>query len=73
MALSGGFTPIEAMPKWIQPLSYFDPIAHFAALARSVMVRGAGPEVVYVQLFALGVIAAPLVRFSASRFGSQMS
>jgi ABC-2 type transport system permease protein len=22
MALSGGFTPIEAMPKWIQPFTY---------------------------------------------------
>ena len=72
-ALSGGFTPIEAMPKWIQPFSLPNPIAHFATLARSVMVRGAGLEVVYVQLFALGLIAALLVGFSASRFRSQMS
>jgi ABC-type multidrug transport system permease subunit len=40
MALSGGFTPIEAMPKWIQPFTYLNPIAHFAGLARAVMVRG---------------------------------
>jgi ABC-2 type transport system permease protein len=73
MALSGGFTPIEAMPKWIQPFSYLNPIAHFATLARSVMVRGAGLDVVYVQLLALGLIAAVLVGFSASRFRSQMS
>ena len=25
MALSGGFTPIEAMPKWIQPFTYTNP------------------------------------------------
>jgi ABC-type multidrug transport system permease subunit len=24
MALSGGFTPIEAMPKWIQPFTYLN-------------------------------------------------
>ena len=30
MALSGAFTPIEAMPKWIQPFTYLNPIAHFA-------------------------------------------
>jgi ABC-2 type transport system permease protein len=40
MALSGGFTPIEATPKWIQPFTYLNPIAHFAGLARAVMVRG---------------------------------
>jgi drug efflux transport system permease protein len=42
MALSGSFTPIEAMPKWIQPFTQLDPIARFAALARSVMVLGRG-------------------------------
>jgi hypothetical protein len=26
MALSGGFTPIEAMPKWIQPFTYLNPV-----------------------------------------------
>ena len=25
MALFGGFTPIEAMPKWIQPFTYLTP------------------------------------------------
>jgi hypothetical protein len=45
------------MPKWIQPFTYLNPIAHFAGLARAVMVRGSELDVVYVQLFALGVIA----------------
>jgi ABC-2 type transport system permease protein len=73
MALSGGFTPIEAMPQWIQPFAYLNPIAHFAGLARGVLVRGSGLEVVYIQLFALGVIASVLVGFSAWRFRGQMS
>jgi drug efflux transport system permease protein len=73
MALSGGFTPIEAMPKWIQPFTYLNPIAHFATLARGVLVRGAGVDVVYVQLLALGFIATLLVGFSAWRFRGQMS
>ncbi|HXD96397.1 MAG TPA: ABC transporter permease, partial [Candidatus Acidoferrum sp.] len=40
--LSGGLTPIEAMPKWVQPLTLFNPIAHFATIARSVLIKGAG-------------------------------
>ena len=37
------------------------------------MVRGAGMDVVYIQLVALALIATLLVSFSASRFRSQMS
>jgi ABC-type multidrug transport system permease subunit len=73
MALSGGFTPIETMPKCIQPFTYLNPIAHFAALARGVLVRGSGLDVVYAQLLALGFIATLLVGFSAWRFRGQMS
>jgi drug efflux transport system permease protein len=73
MALSGGSTPIEAMPKWIQPFTCLNPIAHFAGLARAVMVRGSELDVVYVQLLALGVIASVLVGFSAWKFRGQMS
>jgi hypothetical protein len=67
------FTPIEAMPKWIQPFTYLNPIAHFATLARGVLVRGSGLDVVYGQLLALGFIATLLVGFSAWRFRGQMS
>ncbi len=73
MALSGGFTPIEAMPKWIQPFTYLNPIALFATLARGVLVRGSGLDVVYALLLALGFIATLLVGFSAWRFRGQMS
>ena len=74
MALSSGFTPTEAMPKWIQPFTYLNPIAHFARLARGVLVRGSDLEVVYLQLFALGVAAWVLVGFSAWKFrGGRMS
>ena len=39
-----------------------------ASLARSVMVRGAGLEVVYLPLCVLALIATVLVGFSAWRF-----
>ncbi|HKW93723.1 MAG TPA: ABC transporter permease, partial [Methylomirabilota bacterium] len=48
--LSGGLTPIEAMPKWVQPVTLVNPIAHFATVARSVLIKGAGLDVVYPNL-----------------------
>ncbi|HXJ84982.1 MAG TPA: ABC transporter permease [Candidatus Methylomirabilis sp.] len=71
-ALSGAFTPIEAMPKWIQPWTLLNPIAHFSTIVRSVLVKGAGLDVVYPHVLALIVIAAILVSVSAWRFRRQL-
>jgi ABC-2 type transport system permease protein len=71
--LSGALTPIEAMPKWIQPITYLNPIAHFASVARSVLLKGAGLGVVYPHLLALFLLAVILVGVSAWRFRSQHS
>jgi drug efflux transport system permease protein len=71
--LSGGLTPIEAMPTWVQPLTLLNPIAHFAILARSVLVKGAGLDVVYPNLLALLGLAALFVGVSAWRFRRQLT
>jgi ABC-2 type transport system permease protein len=70
--LSGALTPIEAMPKVVQPLTLLNPIAHFATIARSVLVKGAGLDVVYPNLLALIVLAALFVGVSAWRFRRQL-
>ena len=71
--LSGALTPIEAMPKWVQPLTHLNPIAHFAIIARSVLVKGAGLDVVYPHLLALAAFSIVLVGISAWRFRGQLS
>jgi ABC-2 type transport system permease protein len=71
--LSGGLTPIEAMPKWVQPVTLVNPIAHFATIARSVLVKGAGLDVVYPNLLALMALATLFVGISAWRFRRQLS
>ena len=71
--LSGGLTPIEAMPKWVQPVTLFNPIAHFATIARSVLIKGGGLDVVYPNLLALIALASLFVGISAWRFRRQLS
>jgi ABC-2 type transport system permease protein len=71
--LSGALTPIEAMPRWIQPVTLLNPIAYFASVARAVLVKGAGLDVVYLQLVALVALAVGLVGVSAWRFRRQYS
>jgi ABC-2 type transport system permease protein len=71
--LSGALTPIEAMPRWIQPVTLLNPIAYFASVARAVLVKGAGLDVVYLQLLVLAALAFGLVGVSAWRFRRQYS
>ena len=38
-SFSGALTPVEAMPKWLQPLSVVNPIYHFTVIARGSVQR----------------------------------
>ncbi|MDI7861947.1 ABC transporter permease [Rhizobiaceae bacterium n13] len=69
MLLSGGMTPMESMPAWLQyTMKTISPSPHFVSFAQSVLYRGAGLSVVWPQLLtflALGVVyyAISLYRF----------
>lgn len=71
--LSGATTPIEAMPAWLQPVTAINPVKHFAIIARGIMLKGSGVDVLYRELLALAVIALVMVSLSAWRFRKQLS
>ncbi len=66
--LSGGFTPRESMPEFIQTIMLAAPNTHFVILAQGILFRGAGIEVVWPQFVALFIIASILFFFSLRRF-----
>jgi ABC-2 type transport system permease protein len=71
--LSGALTPVEAMPGWLQPLTYLNPVRHFAVISRGVMLKGVGLGVLYPYFLALAGFAALLVGVSVWRFRRQLS
>ena len=71
--LSGATTPIEAMPEWMQPLTNLNPVKHFAVLARGVMLKGVGLEVLYPNFLALLVFTIILVGVSVWHFRKQLN
>ena len=71
--LSGATTPIEAIPNWLQPITYLNPVRHFASLARGVMLKGVGIEVVYPNLLTLIVFTIVLMGLSTWRFRAQLN
>ena len=52
-SLSGAFTPVEAMPKWLQPVAQFNPIQHFGQISRGAMVKGSGIATLWPNFLAL--------------------
>lgn len=71
-SLSGALTPIEAMPKWMQPLTLANPIRHFSVIARSVLLKGASIDTLWPNFLALFLITAILLSLSVWRFRKQL-
>ena len=71
--LSGGNSPRESMPELLQNIMLVAPTTHFVELGQSVLFRGAGIEVVWVQLLALAVIGATLFSLSLLRLRKTIS
>lgn len=47
--LSGGSTPVESQPKWLQYLTYFLPARHFVSFSQIIIYRGGGIRAVWLQ------------------------
>lgn len=54
LLMSGLFTPVSGMPGWAQRIAEFNPMMHFIALMRAVMLKGAGVLDVWRHLLVLG-------------------
>ncbi|MFG1431244.1 ABC transporter permease [Xanthobacter sp. V2C-8] len=66
--LSGGFTPLESMPQWLQAAMQASPSTQFVAFAQAILYRGAGMETVwprFLATFAIGMLffSVALARF----------
>lgn len=55
--LSGVFWPIQAIPEWLRPLSYFVPPTYAVDACRAVMLKGWGLDKIWPDLLALVIFA----------------
>jgi ABC-2 type transport system permease protein len=72
-SLSGALNPIEAMPKWLQPLTVLNPVHHFAAIVRGSMLKGSGFMDLWPNFLGLLLFTVVLVALSITRFRKQLS
>jgi ABC-2 type transport system permease protein len=69
--LSGGTTPLDAMPQWLQRAMQFSPTTHFVDSSMAILFRGAGffdiwPQFAAMSALGLVFFAGALARFRAT-------
>ncbi len=70
--LSGAIAPIESMPSVFRFLSFFDPLRHYVAINRSLILKGVGLGEIWHDAIALLIFATVLLTISIKRFRSQL-
>lgn len=71
--LSGGTTPRESMPDFVQNIMLAAPTTHFVELGQAILYRGAGLSVVWQPFLALTLIGSVLFALSLARFRKTLS
>lgn len=68
LMLSGGTTPLDSMPVWLQNLMQFSPSTHFVTLSTSILFRDAGVSVIWPDIAALAGIGLAFFLIALARF-----
>ncbi len=71
--LSGGVSPLEAMPQALRVIMQAAPSTHFTSFSQAVLYRGAGLDIVWPELAAMIVIGLAAFLLADWRFRSTMS
>jgi ABC-2 type transport system permease protein len=71
--LSGGQTPLESMPVFLQNVMQFVPSTHFVSFSQAVLFRNATPAMVWPELAAMFVIGMVYTVFTLSRFRKMLA
>lgn len=68
LMLSGGETPIEGQPAWLQVATLILPSRHFMSCSQAIVYKGAGIETVWPELLAMALLGAMLLSVSLLLF-----
>jgi ABC-2 type transport system permease protein len=66
--LSGGSTPVESQPPWLQSLTYFLPSRHFVSFSQVIIYRGGGFSAVWPEFAMVAIIGAGFFAYSVAQF-----
>ena len=65
---SGFGFPINTMPRWMQYMTYANPLRYFLVVLRGVFLKGVGMEILWPQMAAMAVLGIALLAVAILRF-----
>jgi ABC-2 type transport system permease protein len=68
MLLSGGSTPVESQPKWLQYMTYLLPARHFVSFSQIIIYRGGGIGAVWTQFLMVSGVGLAFFVYSLALF-----
>lgn len=68
---SGIHTPHEGMPGWLHIIVLFNPLAHYIDATYSILLRGAGLDLIWDSVLAMALLGGTLFGFGVWRFRRQ--
>ena len=71
--LSGGNTPLESMPVFLQKVMQFVPSTHFVSFSQAVLFRDASPAMVWPDLLKMMAIGVVYTLFTLTRFRKMLA
>ncbi len=66
--LSGGSTPVESQPKWLQYATYLLPARHFVSFSQVIIYRGGGITAIWRQFLMVTAVGLGFFVYSLSLF-----
>lgn len=70
--LSGFLFPIEAMPRWLQFVTYLVPARYAMVIMRGIILKGVGLEILFEQVAAVLIFSTIVVVLAATRFKKKL-
>ncbi|WP_027255926.1 ABC transporter permease [Leisingera aquimarina] len=68
LMLSGGETPVESQPDWLQAATVILPSRHYMAASQAIVFKGAGVETVWPEFLWMALLGAALLATSLMLF-----
>ena len=73
LLMSGLFTPIDSMPRWVQLVAELNPVRHFVAISRAVLVKGATLREIEQPFLILGVFAGVVFTLAVRQYSKRVA
>jgi ABC-2 type transport system permease protein len=70
--LSGFFFPLEAMPKFLQWVSYLMPLRYYLSIIRALLLKGVGAAEIQADIIALAIFGFGIMTAAAMRFRKRL-